>query len=327
MNNTRIRRIGQHMRSPALVATTAPTSAAGASAPPKLLLTDDQMLRFLATGWLSLPLAPPGDPLHARILERAEQLGREGEHSMPLTQQPNRGEPWSAPFEPFNVHPRIAGMQDVLDHPVMTGALTSVLGEDYALNAHRSVAFAGVSTSAHKDTQRFPVAVHRPRTVYVFYLPAGATLEMAPTAIIPQSHWLGRDQGDEPGTNWRSVANDPTALAPSLTEHLCTAPANQGKKTGFLSHLYIKAIFLPRQTRDKHRESTPKIDRFVEGTAVLLHHAIFHRGSVTVRDAERRIAPDNPRCGKRVPFCGAILHEIDHFTKTGSGHKSSIRTR
>jgi hypothetical protein len=37
-----------------------------------------------------------------------------------------------------------------------------------------------------------------------------------------------------------------------------------GKKTGFLSHLYIKVIFLPRQARDKHRENS-KNTRFLEG--------------------------------------------------------------
>ena len=31
-----------------------------------------------------------------------------------------------------------------------------------------------------------------------------------------------------------------------------------GKKTGFLSHLYIKVIFLPRLARDKHRENSKK---------------------------------------------------------------------
>jgi hypothetical protein len=98
------------------------------------------MLRFVTAGWLSLPLAPTGDPLHAEILARTEQLGREGEHSAPPT-EPRRGVlfdgSWQAPFEVYNVHPRIAGMRDVLDHPVMTGALTSVLGEEYALNMHR----------------------------------------------------------------------------------------------------------------------------------------------------------------------------------------------
>ena len=36
-----------------------------------------------------------------------------------------------------------------------------------------------------------------------------------------------------------------------------------GKKTGFLRHLYIKVIFLPRQARDKHRENSKKA-RFLE---------------------------------------------------------------
>eukprot|EP01046_Picozoa_sp_COSAG06_P072067 COSAG06_NODE_20913_length_776_cov_2.901034_1_plen_115_part_00 len=30
------------------------------------------------------------------------------------------------------------------------------------------------------------------------------------------------------------------------------------RKTAFLRHLYLKTIILPRQARDKHRESTPK---------------------------------------------------------------------
>jgi hypothetical protein len=36
-----------------------------------------------------------------------------------------------------------------------------------------------------------------------------------------------------------------------------------GKKTGFLSHLCINTIFLPRQARDKHRENSKKA-RFLE---------------------------------------------------------------
>ena len=40
--------------------------------------------------------------------------------------------------------------------------------------------------------------------------------------------------------------------------------ASSGKKTGFLSHLYVKVIFLPRQARDKHREDSKKA-RFLEG--------------------------------------------------------------
>ena len=42
----------------------------------------------------------------------------------------------------------------------------------------------------------------------------------------------------------------------------------QGEKTGFLRHLYIKVMILPRQARDKHRENSKKA-RFVEGSSYL----------------------------------------------------------
>jgi hypothetical protein len=38
-----------------------------------------------------------------------------------------------------------------------------------------------------------------------------------------------------------------------------------GKKTAFLSHFYIKCIILPRQARDKHRETTQKKCHFPSG--------------------------------------------------------------
>eukprot|EP01046_Picozoa_sp_COSAG06_P031807 COSAG06_NODE_3130_length_5807_cov_14.069727_2_plen_117_part_00 len=37
------------------------------------------------------------------------------------------------------------------------------------------------------------------------------------------------------------------------------ARAAQGKKTAFLSHLYIKMMILPRQARDNHRENSKKV--------------------------------------------------------------------
>ena len=62
---------------PASAATSSQTAAASTGTPK--LLTDAQMARYLATGFLSLPLAAVGDPLHARIHERAEQLEEAGE--------------------------------------------------------------------------------------------------------------------------------------------------------------------------------------------------------------------------------------------------------
>jgi len=36
------------------------------------------------------------------------------------------------------------------------------------------------------------------------------------------------------------------------------------RKRGFLSHLYIKCIILPRQARDKHRENSKKANRLLQ---------------------------------------------------------------
>jgi hypothetical protein len=40
--------------------------------------------------------------------------------------------------------------------------------------------------------------------------------------------------------------------------HDCRGRKRRLRKTAFLSHFYIKTIILPRQARDKHRESTQK---------------------------------------------------------------------
>ena len=37
-----------------------------------------------------------------------------------------------------------------------------------------------------------------------------------------------------------------------------------GKKTAFLSHLYIKMLILPKQARDKHRKNSKKGAVFVQ---------------------------------------------------------------
>ena len=79
-----LRGLAKHLGGTTATPISAPTSAANLPQPaaskgtPKLL-TDAQMARYLATGFLSLPLAAVGDPLHARIHERAEQLEEAGE--------------------------------------------------------------------------------------------------------------------------------------------------------------------------------------------------------------------------------------------------------
>jgi hypothetical protein len=52
------------------------------------------------------------------------------------------------------------------------------------------------------------------------------------------------------------------------------------RKRHFLRHLYIKCIILPRQARDKHRESTQKRDVFLQG---------FDRGRIALPGAQEQL--------------------------------------
>jgi hypothetical protein len=48
--------------------------------------------------------------------------------------------------------------------------------------------------------------------------------------------------------------------SPGTVSAACSCSTNsQVRKRHFLSHLYIKVIFLPRQARDKHRENSKKV--------------------------------------------------------------------
>lgn len=96
----------------------------------------------------------------------------------------------------------------------------------------------------HKDTNNRGAYMHRPRNLIIFYVPAGATLLMGPTAIIPGSSLMSVDHAD-----WACLADptDLTELWSGAVEHKLTAPAHTG-------------------------------------VAVLLHHAMFHRGTARLSD-------------------------------------------
>ena len=65
----------------------------------------------------------------------------------------------------------------------------------------------------------------------------------------------------------RALHHTASFLTHFLAAGNVTAELVVGKKTGFLSHLYTKAFFLPRQARDKHREKQhSKKARFLEGS-------------------------------------------------------------
>ncbi|MDF2715118.1 MAG: Phytanoyl-CoA dioxygenase [Paenibacillus sp.] len=82
------------------------------------LLTDDQMRQFITNGYLLLKTDFP-KPFHEALVGQLSEVYR------------SEGNPGN------NLLPRIPQLQKVFDHPVVKGALTSVLGEGYMMHSHR----------------------------------------------------------------------------------------------------------------------------------------------------------------------------------------------
>jgi hypothetical protein len=199
-----------------------PTAAPTAASPN--LLSDAQVRTFITRGVLTLPVSELSDEFHASIHAEAERMFSKG---MSLGN---------------DIYPGISGLQDVLQSATVSGALTSLLGKDYALHPHRHMHQSTTQgdQTFHKDSQRGKVKGFRPRWVMALYVPAGATAEMGATAVVPQSHYLANDglglsfTEDWPGgchLTDGDAPNDPRPLAPFLREEKCIAPLRQGSVT------------------------------------------------------------------------------------------------
>ena len=86
------------------------------------LLTDDQMRQFIACGYVILQTDLPKefyDTLNAKLNEVMEKEGNPGN----------------------NLLPRLSEINDIIENPVVRGALTSVVGDSYLIHPHRHCHF------------------------------------------------------------------------------------------------------------------------------------------------------------------------------------------
>lgn len=139
-----------------------------------LLLNDDQMRQFIAEGFLVLK-TDFSEEFHQHLLEQLNQVYNE------------EGNPGN------NLLPRIPELQTVMDHPVITGALTSVLGPGYLLHSHRHGHFNNSSKPGawHKDSYwgYKRMRNHRPWWAMIMYFPQDTPLELGPTGVLPGSQF------------------------------------------------------------------------------------------------------------------------------------------
>ncbi|WP_274649784.1 HEAT repeat domain-containing protein [Paenibacillus humicola] len=135
-----------------------------------LLLTDDQMRQFITEGYLILKTDFPA-AFHQNLLQQLTEVYEK------------EGNPGN------NLLPRIRELQKVFDHPVVQGALTSVLGPNYMLHAHRHGHYNNTPKPGgwHKDSYwgYSRMRNHHPWWAMVMYFPQDTPVQLGPTGVMP----------------------------------------------------------------------------------------------------------------------------------------------
>ena len=169
-------------------------------------LTDEQVRRFLADGFVVLDSDLPAD-FHAAV---ADELRYCMKHE--------------SPWPGDNVLPRVPQLGQLLESPVLRGALSSLLGPAFAWTPHRtphnseplpeapdkfdpfennprmgkgSVSGSGWHQDGHSRAGR--ARWHRPRAINVFYFAHDVPLAMGPTRLLAGSHLYANLHGVEAG--------------------------------------------------------------------------------------------------------------------------------
>ena len=162
-------------------------------------LTDEQYLQFLTDGYVTMSTAEMSEADHDQLYREAARLYQATSSS----RNPH------AHLEAFgdNLRARIPVLELLLQDPAVSGALSSVLGDDYLVHPHH---YVHVSLAAdqpfHQDgnlpwNERGHYRPHRPDWALLFYYPQEVTLANGPTEVIPGSQYWTTDF-EKPDGSW-----------------------------------------------------------------------------------------------------------------------------
>jgi len=163
------------------------------------LLSDEQMKKYLVDGCLPLKSSLPAE-VHQRIYQRTEEV---------FAQNGNPGN---------NLLPQVPEISKIFDDPVVSGALTSILGPDYVMHSHRHPHINNVGSQGggwHKDSYWGfgKVRSHRTRWAMIFYYPQDTHLENGPTAVLPGSHCFEQRAENEAEETPLPIAGEAGSMA------------------------------------------------------------------------------------------------------------------
>ena len=154
-------------------------------------LTDEQMRHFIVNGFVSVKINLPLE-LHKAIYDKTHDIFAGGDQMAE-----------SHDINPLNnILPMVPELQTVLDAPEVAGALTSLLGNDYVLHAHRHC-HPNFPTQPKDEGQGLLMGIHKdghsggkrprhrlPRWLILFYYPQNCPTEQGPTCVIPGNQYL-----------------------------------------------------------------------------------------------------------------------------------------
>ncbi len=140
------------------------------------LFDDDAMRDFIVNGYCVINVDQPV-ALHDTIYEKTKAI---------IDEEGNPGN---------NLLPRVPEIRQVYDDPAVQGALTSLLGPDYVMHAHRHPHVNPPHSRGggwHKDSYwgYAKVRDHHPRWIMAMYYPQDTPVEIGPTGVIPGSHYV-----------------------------------------------------------------------------------------------------------------------------------------
>lgn len=230
-------------------------------------LTDADLCRFLDEGYLLLDTSSIPDATHDRLFESASRLHQlRTELSDPLA---------SLDAIADKLHDQVPLLNELLAHPVVDGALETVLGPSYFRYDHSYIHQSGpFDQSYHKDSP-LPWSTpggmrsHRPNWAMIFYYPQAVTADMGPTEILPGTqYWnVNRHQATKEGED-RFDTNHKAAEFNQLSEDERESRF-AGQRAEFDRFVKAKRLVVPK------------------GSMVLVHFDLFHRGTRSNSSAPR----------------------------------------
>lgn len=191
-----------------------------------LKLTDEEMRDFIINGYVKVKVDfPPSfhENVYQQLNEMFEGTGNLGNNVLPL----------------------IPEIQEVFDHPLVHGAMQSVLGEDYAMHSHRYCHFnqqGSEGQNFHKDSYEGDEQIrrHRCRWTMAFYYPQDVTEDMGPTGVLPGSQYYetGESAHQQPDLALTGEAGTVTIVHYDLWHR--AMPNRSDKKRYMLKFLFIR---------------------------------------------------------------------------------------